>query len=597
MFGIGIISLLQVWFLPGLSLLVFAKKIKLIDKLLLCLPLSITLNYLLVFFLISLKFYNQISLSILILIELCLIFFFSRKDPHTINSIKKLITFTEFKKLKFKLDIIDVFIIFIFLIYLFLAASNIGNIFSTGDPITIYNWTLDIINNKIPSNNYDYPQAAAILSSISFVLINSLEIEFFSASIFLIQPLWIFLIGYRLVFLLKKFENEIKYSLIFISIILLYNFRHYLLYINLPDVTVALGTIFGAYILVLSLKYIKIGLNIETILFCFVMASPAILKQVGIYTSILFPIMYFILFYKKDKNIFKNSILIFITIFMIFSHWYFFSLYEILVNGSESIYGVAISHNNYDNKLFHIFTVLRRLFFGYGFIFIVVLIYFSLKNKTAQKVFFVFLLPFFLAYSFTFGYEFRSFAPAMAPVGILCGIGLSILIKNLKVRFDKRKIKFFYRSILFLSVVLFITFMNEIRNFEKLKYLDLQASKKRGDHELNVLLYNFLNKNDKIKNVYVIRDYNNLNLLPEMSHKFIDTSCSLSDNIGFKKIYERNIDKSYYILIDSRMVNSDKVKHICKKSLFNRIEGADEKKNIRKIFEYKNYTMYLREYK
>jgi hypothetical protein len=121
--------------------------------------------------------------------------------------------------------------------------------------------------------------------------------------------------------------------------------------------------------------------------------------------------------------------------------------------------------------------------------------------------------------------------------------------------------------------------------------------KKRGDHELNVLLYNFLNKNDEIKNVYVIRDFNNLNLLPEMSHKFIDTSCSSSDNISFKKIYERNIDKSYYILIDSRAVNSDKVKHNCKKELFNQIEGANEKKNIRKIFEYKNYTMYLREYK
>ncbi|MDA7806136.1 hypothetical protein N8963_02485 [Candidatus Pelagibacter sp.] len=593
MFGIGIISLLQVWFLPGLSLLVFARKLKLIDKLLLCLPLSITLNYLLVFFLISLKSYNQVTLSILILIEFCLIIFFSRKDPHIIDSIKKFLSFIEFKKLRFKLNIIDLFIIFIFLIYIFLAASNIGNIFGAGDPLTIYNWTLDIINNQIPSDSYDYPQAAAILSSISFVLFNSLEIEFFSASIFLVQPLWIFFIGYRLVFLLKKFENEIKYSLVFVSIIVLYHFRHYLLFINLPDATVVLGAIFGAYILILSLKYIKIGLNIETILFCFVMAFPAILKQVGVYTSILFPVMYLILFYKKDENIIKNFILIFITIFLIFSPWYLFKFYDAFANGVEvSIYSVAVSHNNYDNKIFHIFIVLHRLFFGYGFIFILLLIYFSLRDKIAQKLFFVFLLPFFLVYAFSFGYEFRSFAPAMAPVGMLCGIGLAILIRNLKERFQKRKIKFFYRSILLLSVIFFITFMNEIRNFEKLKYLDLQASKKRGDHELNVLLYNFLNKDDEIKNIYVIRDLNDLNLLPEMSHKFINASCST-----FKKIYEKNINKSYYILIDLREVSSNKLKDICKKSLFNRIESANEKKNIKKIFEYKNYMMYLREYK
>ena len=139
---------------------------------------------------------------------------------------------------------------------------------------------------------------------------------------------------------------------------------------------------------------------------------------------------------------------------------------------------------------------------------------------------------------------------------------------------------------------MFIAFMNEIRNFEKLKYLDLQASKKRGDHELNVLLYNFLNRDDEIKNIYVIRDLNDLNLLPEMSHKFTSATCST-----FKEIYQKNINKSYYILIDLREVSSNKLKDICKKSLFNRIENVNEKKNIKKIFEYKNYTMYLRKYK
>ena len=102
MFGIGLISLLQVWFLPGLSLLVFAKKLKLLDKVILCLPLSITLNYILIFFLISLKSYNQLTLSILILIEFCLIIFLSKKDINIIINLKKLLTFIEFKKLKFK---------------------------------------------------------------------------------------------------------------------------------------------------------------------------------------------------------------------------------------------------------------------------------------------------------------------------------------------------------------------------------------------------------------------------------------------------------------------------------------------------------------
>ena len=391
--------------------------------------------------------------------------------------------------------------------------------------------------------------------------------------------------------LLKLTPFEIRYSLIFVSLIILYNFRHYLLFINLPDASVALSTLFGVYILILSSRYIKIGFNIETILFCLVMASPALLKQVGVYTSILFPIMYLIFFYKKDKNVFKNSLLIFITIFLIFSPWYLLKFYQIFISGtSGSIYSVAFSHNNYDNILIHIFTVLRRLFFGNGFIFILALIYLSLKNKIAQKIFFVFLLPFFLAYVFTFGYEFRAFAPAMVPVGILCGIGMSFLIRDIMSRFQKYKIKIFYRAVLFFSILLFIIFMNEIRSFDKLKHLNLQALKKRGDSELNVLLYNFFNKNDKIKNIYVIRDLNNLNLLPEIGHKFISTTCS-----GFETIYQKNINKSYYILIDLREINSNK--DICNNKLFDRIKSIDEQKYIKQIFKYKNYTMYMREYR
>jgi hypothetical protein len=133
----------------------------------------------------------------------------------------KFLSLIETKKFKVNIDFIDVIIALIFLIYLFLAIANIGNVIGIGDPITYYNWTLSIIDNKIPTNTYDYPLGAAILNSISFVLLNTLEIEFFTASVFLIQPLWIFLIFYRLVFLLKKFERVIKFSLIFVSVIII----------------------------------------------------------------------------------------------------------------------------------------------------------------------------------------------------------------------------------------------------------------------------------------------------------------------------------------------------------------------------------------
>jgi hypothetical protein len=157
---------------------------------------------------------------------------------------------------------------------------------------------------------------------------------------------------------------------------------------------------------------------------------------------------------------------------------------------------------------------------------------------------------------------------------------------------QKRQILFLYKSILCFSFILSLFFINDLRNFEKLKYLNTQAIKKRGDYELNVLLYNFLTVDDKIKTVYVVRDFNNLNLLPEMSHKFINLSC-----FDFEKSHKENIIKSYYILTDKRETNSIKEKIFCKKNFFEIIENINEKMNIKKIFEYKNYTLYLREYK
>ena len=58
MIFLGTISLLQIWFLPGLLFIYFFKKINIIDKVILAFPLSIILNYIIVFLLMFLNFYE-----------------------------------------------------------------------------------------------------------------------------------------------------------------------------------------------------------------------------------------------------------------------------------------------------------------------------------------------------------------------------------------------------------------------------------------------------------------------------------------------------------------------------------------------------------
>ena len=177
----------------------------------------------------------------------------------------------------------------------------------------------------------------------------------------------------------------------------------------------------------------------------------------------------------------------------------------------------------------------------------------------------------------------------MAVVGILSGIGLSNILEMLKSRYSKDKLIFVYRMLICLFIIFSIASITLLRSHQKLINLNLDAMKKRGDYELNVLLYNFLNINDEIKDVYVIRDYNNLNLLPEINHEFLSIDCK-----DFENIQKTKLEESYYILIDLKEINLNKNKEICNSSVTNFINDQKKKNNIMKIFEYKNYLMYLR---
>ena len=85
----------------------------------------------------------------------------------------------------------------------------------------------------------------------------------------------------------------------------------------------------------------------------------------------------------------------------------------------------------------------------------------------------------------------------MAVVGILCGIGLSNFIEFLNLTYNKTKLLSLYRLLVFLFIIFSIFSLNELRNYQKLVTLNIEAMKKRGDYELNVLLYYFLIKRTK----------------------------------------------------------------------------------------------------
>lgn len=73
MIFLGLISLLQIWFLPGFLFTHFFKKLKFIDKVILAFPLSIILNYIIVFAFLLFNFYENKYFLLLIFFEILLL--------------------------------------------------------------------------------------------------------------------------------------------------------------------------------------------------------------------------------------------------------------------------------------------------------------------------------------------------------------------------------------------------------------------------------------------------------------------------------------------------------------------------------------------
>ena len=195
---LGIFSILQAWVLPGFLFLLFFRDMKIIDKIVLSIPLSLVLNYIAIYILVVFNLYNQKSLFIFIIIELTFIIYILFKKYNFDYLIDEIDNFFSIKvKKKFinlELSLLNFIISFLLIIYIFYALKNLGQPVHGGDPLDMWNkWAVLWSKNVIPVN-VEYPQAVPILYSISYVLISNYEVEYFTSAVCLIYPIWIFVI-------------------------------------------------------------------------------------------------------------------------------------------------------------------------------------------------------------------------------------------------------------------------------------------------------------------------------------------------------------------------------------------------------------------
>ena len=286
MFLIGISSLIQCWFLPGFLLSYNLKQINFIDRIILSLPISIVINYILVIFLLNINFFNQLILFFIFTSEIFLLIYFFKRDLFKVPIIKIP---------RIYLNSLNFLNILLVVIFLYLAIKSFGKIIFPGDPYVMWNrWAIDIFNNKLPIKNLDYPIGYPALQAISYKMIGTYKIEFFAQAVQVIYPLFSLLVLIRI----KKITNNDFFSfiLLFFSLLVLNQFRH-TLYIGFVDTILVFCSTLLIYLIELIRHNKKLFYEINfLIILGIVLSAPGLIKQTGLYISFISPLILFFFF-------------------------------------------------------------------------------------------------------------------------------------------------------------------------------------------------------------------------------------------------------------------------------------------------------------
>ena len=550
MFLIGISSLIQCWFLPGLLILAKFKKIGILDKFILSLPISIIANYILVILLLNFKLFDQKVLIGIIIFEFLLAVYFYK---NYFKNIFKIQTIT------FQFNLINILNIILIFVFLYLASKSIGIIIHSGDPYVMWNkWAISIFENSLPVSSLDYPLGYPILQSISYKIIGTYEIEFFSQALQIIYPLFSIVALLRILVITKN--NLFKYVLLFSLLLILNQFRH-TLFIGFVDPILVFNSIILIYLIFL-IKENKNLLNdkIFLIILGIVLSASGIIKQTGLYISFIAPLVLFFCLDLKYKLInFKNLIILFFVIFLLVTPLYLYKFY-LYIYDSGSLNALNLISLQEEKTFLEKISRTSKLIFGLGLFVIIPILIFAAKNKISRIFLLFIIMPYFLIWSFFYGNDARNFALILPFIAFCIADLLYDLEKNFLIKLSNK----FSNIFSYILVILLIAFISEKRDFEYMYKKNKEQMENRTPHKkVNILLNHY--KKVAIKDSNIFFSDNSFSYLPKFKNgKFLlcnESTSKFLKNENEKIFYlynKKNCQKefldSYFIKNESKII-------------------------------------------
>ena len=563
MFLQGACAFAYVAFLPGF---IFLKLISLrmhwVRFILFAFALSLTINYLITFFLTAVKFHTQSIIFIIFLIELLVSLWLGRYKIYSFLSTPLFetvsnILFPIVARLKYIVSkgVTSPWMFYVHWVIIGLMGLTFWwvlaivynfithfYIFTSWDTVVSWNrWALDWFHNILPTRTWHYPQLVPSNWASFYVFLGE-PLQFFPR---MIMPF--FFLGILVALLDVGFcKRSIGYFLGVITTAL-FIFHAKWVGIELLDIPVAFMSFLPAYCLLLAQenknasdlkKHVLLGS-----IFC---ASAAVTKQAGFFIFLMYPLLVYLLIINGGVLIMslKKALLWLIWHVALFAaiagSFYIYKEIQIY-RGFDSSEVATVTHDIYrgstlshrficsvrtffsNNLLLDTFTsdhmrIIFEIFMGIFCLFLVIL---ACKNRSYRILFLCIVLPYSLIWSLFYCYDMRNYSLAFGYYGLGLGLGIHHLL-ILSKKYEKIVIKYLYKingiavlGVLFLG--LFVLQLEYPRKYllERQKIINTEWRNK----DVNEMLLKY-HKISPIESV-VVTDYplNFIMVLSDIPHK------------------------------------------------------------------------------
>lgn len=537
-FILGMLSLVQVLFLPGAVILKFFKIRKgIIQSAVFIFALSLTFNFLWVLLLNLLHINFPIIHYILFVAELGLLIYLSKDslptslDEFSANLFERLNKTIDDFKLIFAGDaeesafskIIRTLVTVIFFAWAIsglmwlvkLAIGNFGTAFNLWDAVLSWNgWATGWFRGVIPNPNR-YPQLIPANFSITYSFLQSTDIQIFAKGFMPLFTIFTWLMFFDLAFDYKK-------PGIFIGAVVLRYMTKKFLYTYIAEGYVDVALLFFSFLIVYTLlKARKADGDKSKISYLylggFLAAGATLTKQNGLLMFIFYPLLAFLLvtdemeletFWERVKILIKPTLLG----FAILLPWYLLNEYNILIGINNTNVDSLVSANRHSGRsaierFMRSFEILEK----YAYLFPFVILTLPLIPKKFRQISLITIFPFTIIWAFLFSIFPRNLAMVFPYLALAAGLGAEGLMNFVLKIFEKIKLHRSSILIWIFVIIIAIASLSLYFNDQKLTDLQIASQKEALLYNINHKLYDYF---DEVGGFGTVMTYYPIKVLP-----------------------------------------------------------------------------------